>query len=296
LAIIHGAGSEDQSRSHFEAQDLMEHGGLAAGGWLGRFLRARPEAPSGALSCVAVGRLLPESELGAPSATVMETLNDFALGGSAPGLGRELQRLYALETDRLGAAAHDTFDALTRIDAMRLAVYRPANGAVYEENEFAVGLRQVAQLIKAKVGLEAASLDIGGWDSHFTQGTQLEPLLPKLARALAGFRRDLGSAMANTTVVVMTEFGRRVHENSAFGTDHGRGSVMFALGGGVRGGRVIGPWPGLNDDVLEGPGDVPVINNYRNVLAPMLLRHGTTKESLVSIFPEFPLAPVELYG
>jgi uncharacterized protein (DUF1501 family) len=179
---------------------------------------------------------------------------------------------------------------------MRAAVYRAANGAVYEENEFAVGLRQIAQLIKAKVGLEAASLDLGGWDSHFTQGTVLEPLLPKLGRALAAFRRDLGSAMANTTVVVMTEFGRRVHENSAFGTDHGRGGVMFALGAAVRGGRVIGPWPGLNDDVLEGPGDVPVINNYRNVLAPILLRHGATKESLASIFPEFALAPMELYG
>jgi uncharacterized protein (DUF1501 family) len=87
-----------------------------------------------------------------------------------------------------------------------------------------------------------------------------------------------------------------VRENSAFGTDHGRGSVMFALGGGVRGGRVIGPWPGLTDEHLEGPGDVPVINNYRNVLAPILLRHGATTESLARIFPEFDLKPLDLYG
>ncbi len=296
LAIVHGAGSEDQTRSHFEAQDLMEHGGLAAGGWLGRFLRARPEAANGALSCVAVGRLLPESLFGAPSATVMENLDDFSFGADSTSLRREVQRLYALENDQLGAAARDTFDALERLDAVHSGAYQPANGARYEKDEFAGGLQQVARLIKAKVGLEAASLDLGGWDSHFTQGTLLQSLLPKLAKGLAAFRQDLGTAMAQTTVVVMTEFGRRVRENSAFGTDHGRGSVMFALGGGVRGGRVIGPWPGLTDEHLEGPGDVPVINNYRNVLAPILLRHGATTESLARIFPEFDLKPLDLYG
>jgi uncharacterized protein (DUF1501 family) len=296
LAIIHGAGSEDQSRSHFEAQDLMEHGGLAAGGWLGRFLRARPDAASGALSCVAVGRLLPESLLGAPSATVMTNLDDFSLGAGNAGLSRELQRLYALETDRLGFAARDTFDALSRIDAMRSAPYLPANGSAYEKDEFAQGLQQVARLIKAKVGLEAASLDLGGWDSHFTQGTLLEPLLPRLAKGIAAFRRDLGPAMERTTLVVMTEFGRRVEENSAFGTDHGRGSVMFVLGGGVNGGQVFGPWPGLSKEHLEGPGDVPVIHNYRNVLAPVLLRHGASAASLSGVFPEFALKPLGLYA
>ena len=297
LAIVHGAGSEDKSRSHFEAQDLMEHGGLAAGGWLGRFLRARPEAASGALSCVAVGRLLPESLLGAPSATVMENLADFSLGAGPAGFSRELQRLYAMESGRLGVAARDTFDALARLEAMRSSAYAPENGAVYApKDEFANGLQQVARLIKANVGLEAASLDLGGWDSHFTQQTLLEPLLRRLGQGLAAFRRDLGAAMANTTVVVMTEFGRRVEENSAFGTDHGRGSVMFVMGGGIRGGKVHGPWPGLSGDHLEGPGDVPVFNNYRNVLAPVLLRHGATAESLGRIFPNFELKPLGLYA
>ncbi len=295
LAIVHGAGSEDQTRSHFEAQDLMEHGGLAAGGWLGRYLRTRAEAASGALSCVAVGRLLPESLLGAPSATVMTSLDDFSLGATTPGLRRELQQLYAEEDGLLGAAARDTFASLDRIDAMRTQTYLPANGAEYGKNDFAQGLQQVARLVKAGVGLEAASLDLGGWDSHFTQQTLLEPLLRNLGAGLAAFRRDLGKEMDRVTVVVMTEFGRRVPENSAFGTDHGRGSVMLAMGQGMRTGRVFGPWPGLDSDKLEGPGDVPVLNNYRNVLAPILARHGCDDEALRRVFPDFALQPLGLY-
>jgi len=96
-------------------------------------------------------------------------------------------------------------------------------------------------------------------------------------------------------VVVMTEFGRRVEENSAFGTDHGRGSVMFVLGGGIKGGRVLGKWPGLSREVLEGPGDLPVVTNYRNILAPILQRHGAA-DKLNQVFPEFALAPLPLYG
>ena len=102
--------------------------------------------------------------------------------------------------------------------------------------------------------------------------------------------------MERTTVVVLTEFGRRVAENSAFGTDHGRGSTMFVMGGGVRGGRVIGGWPGLKPEMLEGPGDLPVWNNYRDVLASVLLRHGAPAASMTKIFPDYALRPIELYG
>lgn len=296
LAIIHGAGSEDQTRSHFEAQDLMEHGGLAGGGWLGRFLRARSHGPSGALSCIAVGRALPESLLGAPGATVMESLDDFSLGADARGVREQLRALYALEEDGLNAAASDTFAALERIEAMRSTPYRPEHGAEYGADSFGQGLRQIARLIKAGVGLEAASIDLDGWDSHFTQETLLHPLMSRLGNGLANFRRDLGPAMERTVVVVMTEFGRRVRENSAFGTDHGRGSVMFVAGGGVRGGRVIGPWPGLGESALEGPGDLPVLNNYRNVLAPVLLRHGMAEGNLATVFPQYAVKGLDLFG
>ena len=194
------------------------------------------------------------------------------------------------------------FDALVRIEAMRTTKYQPANGATYGRDDFSNGLSQLARLIKADVGLEAASIDLPGWDSHFTQQGQVEGLAVKLAGGLAAFRRDLGARMATTTVVVMTEFGRTVEENSSFGTDHGRGSVLWVMGGGVQGGRIHGAWRGLKPDVLEkrglleGYGDLPVLNNYRNVLAPVLTRHGAGAEALGGVFPDFALEPFALFG
>lgn len=295
LAIIHAVGSEDATRSHFEAQDLMEHGGEVAGGWLGRFLRFRPQAAAGPLSAIAFGRVIPECLRGAPAATVMQSLEDFSLGAKSAALSRELSKLYALEKDFLGSAGRDTFDALRRIENLRSTPYQPAADANYGRDEFAQGLKQVARLIKARVGMEAASVDLNGWDSHFNQGTIMDPRMVQLSKGLAAFYRDMGKAMETTTVVVMTEFGRRVAENSAFGTDHGRGGVMFVLGGGTKGGRVLGHWPGLKSDLLEGPGDLPVTTNYRNVLAPVMQRHGAGEE-LKRIFPDFEIEPLGLYS
>ncbi len=302
LAIVHACGTEDQTRSHFEAQDLMEHGGVVAGGWLGRYLRTRPVESRGALACVAVGKALPECLLGAPAVTVMQSLEEFSIAGRTPAFGSQLERLYAMQRGQLGAAARDTFEALVRIEAMRTTTYQPGNGASYGRDEFAGGLSQVARLIKADVGLEAASIDLPGWDSHFAQQGQVEGLAGRLADGLAAFRRDLGARMATTTVVVMTEFGRTVEENSAFGTDHGRGSALWVMGGGVRGGKVHGAWRGLAPEnlerrgVLEGYGDLPVLNNYRNVLASVLTRQGATAQGLAEVFPEFALEPLGLFG
>lgn len=295
LAIIHAVGSEDSTRSHFEAQDLMEHGGEVAGGWLGRFLRFRPiAAAAGPLSAIAFGRVIPECLRGAPAATVMRSLEEFSLGARSAPLSRQLSRLYALEKDFLGSAGRDTFEALRRIENLRSTPYQAAADADYGRDEFSQGLRQVARLIKARVGMEAASVDLGGWDSHFNQGAIMDPRMVQLSQGLAAFYRDMGKAMGTTTVVVMTEFGRRVAENSAFGTDHGRGSVMFVLGG-VKGGRVLGRWPGLKSEFLEGPGDLPVTTNYRNVLAPVLQRHGAGND-LKLIFPDFQIEPFALYS
>ncbi len=295
LAIVHAVGSEDATRSHFEAQDLMEHGGEVAGGWLGRFLRFRPKAAAGPLSAIAFGRVIPECLRGAPAATVMQSLDDFSLGAKSAALSRELNKLYALEKDFLGDAGRDTFDALRRIENLRSTPYQPTADADYGRDEFAQGLKQVARLIKARVGMEAASVDLNGWDSHFNQGTIMDPRMVQLSKGLAAFCRDMGKAMETTTVVVMTEFGRRVAENSAFGTDHGRGGVMFVLGGGTKGGRVLGRWPGLKSDLLEGPGDLPVTTNYRNVLARVLQRHGGGDDSKL-IFPDFNIEPFALYS
>ncbi len=301
LAIVHACGIEDDTRSHFEAQDLMEHGGVAAGGWLGRFMRTRSASGAGALACVAVGKALPECLLGAPSVSVMQSFEDFALAGGAPAFRSQLERLYAMERGRLGAAAKDTFDALVRIENLRNTPHRAANGAEYGRDEFSAGLARLAQLIKAEVGLEAASIDLPGWDSHFAQQGQVENLAARLAVGLEAFRRDLGARMATTTVVVMTEFGRTVEENSAFGTDHGRGSAMLVLGGGVAGGRMHGAWHGLDPEklerrgILEGYGDLPVLNNYRDVLAPVLSRNGASSADLAAIFPAFDLKPLGIF-
>ena len=300
LAIIHGAGGESDSRSHFEAQDLMEHGGIAAGGWLARFLRARGPSQS-PLSAVALSATLPESLSGAPSAAALQSLEEFAISSKKDGKNddafkRELRRLYDLERGPVKDAAVATFEALNRIESID-AKAKPLHGAEYDEKDyFGQGLRQVAQLIRADVGLDAASVDLHGWDTHFTQLSGIEPLMLRLANGLAAFRRDLGARMATTTVVVMTEFGRRVAENSAFGTDHGRGGVSFVMGGGVKGGRVLGGWTSLKPEILDGPGDLPVTNNYRNILAPVLTRHGATPEGLANIFPDFTLNPLGLYA
>ena len=262
----------------------------------------RPPAGAGALACVAVGKALPECLIGAPSASVMQTFEDFSLGGGTAAFRAQLERLYAMERGNLGAAARDTFDALVRIEALRTSPRPPDNGAVYPRDDFSAGLGRLAQLIKADVGLEAASIDLPGWDSHFAQQGQVDTLAGRLAEGIAAFRRDLGLRMATTTVVVMTEFGRTVEENSAFGTDHGRGSAMFVLGGGVQGGRLYGEWHGLAPDklerrgVLEGYGDLPVLNNYRNVIASVLHRHGATPANLAATFPGFGLKPIPLFG
>lgn len=296
LALIHAAGSEDDSRSHFDAQDFMEHGGVAAGGWLGRFLRYRDRPSHAPLSAIALGKTFPECLRGAPSVTVMQSMDDFSLGPQAAGLPAQLERLYSAQHDRLAAAGRDTLNALARIERAKKSTYVPRNGAQYGKDEFSLGLLQAAQLIKARVGLEAVSIDLPGWDSHFTQGTIMNPLMRQLGAGLAAFCADLGPpALAQTTIVVMTEFGRRVQENSSFGTDHGRGSAMLVIGGGVRGGRVIGKWPGLAADFLTGPGDLQVVHNYRNVLGSILLRHGTAQH-MKTVFPDFILEPVELYG
>lgn len=294
LAIVHAVGSEDVTRSHFEAQDLMEHGGLAAGGWLGRFLRYRPGRQPGALAAVAIGAELPECLRGAPAVSVFRSVDELSLGERAHVLAPQLARLYGARGDALGAAGRDTLEALSRVERLRAARYVPAHDAVYPNDELGRGLMQVARLIKARVGLEAASIDLDGWDSHFAQQALIEPLMARLASALLAFHRDLGPMMATTTVVVMTEFGRRLAENASLGTDHGRGSVMMMLGGGVRGGRVLGSWPGLAAGLLDGPGDLPVTVNYRDVLAPIIGRQRPGAP-LGRIFPEYALAPVRLY-
>ncbi|GMV99438.1 MAG: hypothetical protein AMXMBFR84_05770 [Candidatus Hydrogenedentota bacterium] len=294
LAIVHKAGSEDSTRSHFEAQDMMEHGG-DAGGWLGRYLRHRPGREAGALAAVAIGKTMPESLRGAPGAVAMESLEEFGLGSDADPFMRAIADAYARETNGLGLVARQTLTALHRLETFQRKGYMPSDGAVYPDDRFGRGMMQIARLIKARVGMEAACIDLDGWDSHFAQGSLIDPNMTSLAEGLVAFRRDLGALMKHTTVVVMTEFGRRTYENASLGTDHGRGSVMLVMGADVKGGRVYGEWKGLDNEVLEGPGDLPVYHNYRDVIAPVMTWHSGVTD-LNPVFPSYRIAPMELYG
>jgi len=296
LAIVHCTGSEDESRSHFAAQDFMEHGGLAAGGWLGRFLRLRPDAGESPLTAVAIGTRLPECLRGAPSCAAIQSLDDFGLGPDVPpGFLENLGRLYQAAPRELGPAGRSALAALARIQALTGSDYRPSNEAEYAADSFSAGLRQIARLIKGRVGLQAATLDLGGWDSHITQSVIMDPPMQRLAAGLHAFATDLGTEeLGRTQIVVMTEFGRRVAENSAAGTDHGRGGVMFLLGGGIAGGRIHAAWPDLASQ-LAGPGDLPVTHNYRDVLAPLLARQAPATD-LLKVFPNHLPNPLPLFG
>jgi uncharacterized protein (DUF1501 family) len=293
LSAIHAVGSEDQTRSHFEAQDFMEHGGLAAGGWLGRFLRVRPDAGESPLTAVAIGSQLPECLRGAPSCAAMQSLQDFGLGKHAnPAFIQQLAGLYGTTSGLLGTAGAQAVAALKKIESLANDRTEPANGARYGNDAFGQGMKQIAQLLKARLGLQAVAISLGGWDSHLTQSSVINRPILQLGNGLAAFAQDLGKKLlANTTVIVMTEFGRRVAENSAGGTDHGLGGAMFLLGGSHQGGRMHGTWQGLASDQLSGPGDLPVMNNYRNVLAP-LLSNISPDAPMNQVFPNFSLDPL----
>jgi len=294
LAVVHCAGSEDESRSHFDAQDFMEHGGLAAGGWLGRFLRVRPDQSESPLAAVAIGSQLPECLRGAPSCAAIQSLDDFGFGPNLPaGFLTNLAALYKLAPRHLAPAGQSAMMALERIDALR-SQNLTTTSATYQLDDFSNGLRQIARLIQGRVGLQAATIDLGGWDSHITSSVIMDPPTQRLANGLNAFAADLGPpGLARTQIVVMTEFGRRVAENSAAGTDHGRGSVMFLLGGGIAGGKVHASWPDLEHE-LAGPGDLPVRHNYRDVLAPVLSRIAPGTD-LAKVFPSHALTPLTLF-
>ena len=284
LAVLHAVGSNDQTRSHFEAMNAMERGLPAAGsgaasGWLARHLLATQGVTTSPLRAVSFGPIMPDSLRGGTEAIAIESLADFRL--IVPDAEKErqaqvveaLRELYRDGKDEMAHAGRETLNVLDTLNKLNPATYVPSNGATYPKSDLGEGLRQVALLIRSGLGLEVAALDKGGWDSHVAQGSTsgwLTSLLEDVGQSIAAFANDLGGEMKRVTLVVMTEFGRRVQENSGLGTDHGRASFMMVLGGGVHGGKVHGAWPGLAPDQLEGPGDLRVTTDYRNVLAEIV--------------------------
>ncbi len=281
LAVVHDAGSSDETRSHFYAQPLLERGGAAgAGGWLSRFAKAR----GGGLPALAFGAALPESLRGGAPAAALRTLADLDPGPRVAQLAEDLAELYAAD-EMLARAALDTREALTRLRELDGKPYRPADGVQWGRGEFAQQLAQTARMLKGGVRPPAVCLDLFGWDSHVAQSQLLAPLMRELAQGLANFALDLGALFDRVSVVVYTEFGRRVAENSALGTDHGHGFAMFVLGGGVRGGAHA-RWSGLASDALIGPGDLPGSIDFRAALAPVVERHGVSAREVFGALDE----------
>lgn len=301
MAFIHATGSPDESRSHFEAMDLMERGATENGdytGWLARHLATLDSGNSSSLRAVGIGDMLPASLTGAVSSTALQSIAEYHLDGRPERVGQMtnlLQALYEQNQDMLTAVARQTFasiEVLRKIDTEGYV----ANGRPYQENEFGQAMRMVAQLIKAEVGVEVACIDLGGWDTHVAQGGAsgtLASLLTELADGLAAFYEDLQSRMGNVTVVVMSEFGRRLQENGGLGTDHGHGNMMMVLGRGINGGQVLARWPGLHDEQLVGPGDLAVTTDYRDVLGEIIQKR-LNNPLLPDIFPGYAVNPLGL--
>ncbi len=299
LAIVHACGAPDESRSHFRAMALMERGveteSGPASGWLGRHLATHNTGNDSPLRAIGLGERIPASIRGPVPASALRSIADFHLGGDEQALRAMQAALSALYTtdDVLGPAGVDTLSVMQVLSKLDLDAYQPTTDQPYPESELGMGLKQVAMLVKAEVGLEVAAVDHGGWDTHFLQGGsqgQMAGLLDDLGRSLAAFHADLFDYADRLSVVVMSEFGRRLQENGSLGTDHGHGSLMLALGGHVRGGQVHGQWPGLSEEALVGPGDLAVTTDYRDVLGE-LCRKRLLNDALAEIFPGHEVAP-----
>lgn len=296
LAVVHAAGLiSTADYSHFDAQGLMECGSDDAGigsGWLARHLLCRPQAKD-ALRAVAMGPHVAASLSGYRRATALDGLGTFQLamtGTAYDQIMRALEHLYTDSGRPATHAAHETFDALRRVAAIRDQAYVPAHHVEYPRSALGNALLNVAQVAKGVPELEAVTLDAGGWDTHAAQNAVLPGLLADLAASLVAFTTDLGGLMRHTTIVVMSEFGRRVEENSAGGTDHGHGNVMFVIGEGVRGRRVYSHWPGVAPSHLD-YGDLAVTTDYRQVLSDVV-KHRMQNHHVNRVFPGLHYKPV----
>jgi uncharacterized protein (DUF1501 family) len=279
LAIVHACGSPDSTRSHFDAQDYMESatpGVKSTGdGWLNRYLQARQPESATAFRAVALGPQLPRVLQGTAPAIAVNRISEFGIHSEKLEASFEAQ--YADAADRvLNGTGREAFEAIKMLKVADPSKYRPAHGAEYPRSPFGQALKQIAQLTTADIGLEVAFADIGGWDTHVNQGAaqgQLAARLDDFARSVAALVTDLDERMADTVVLTMSEFGRAVAENGNRGTDHGHGNAMMVIGGGVRGGRVYGKWPGLAVDRRYEGRDLAVTTDFRDVFGEIVVRH-----------------------
>ncbi len=303
MAVIHAAGLDFDTRSHFDAMEYVELGTPGykntPSGWITRHLQSTPSGSSGLIPTISTSEP-PTSLLNFTPNVNMYSPDDLTLWDKGQGAEQKqaLRRLYGGES-LLAQVGQRTLDALQAVQPLVDNEYQPSNGAVYNDDEFGQQLKTVAQMIKLDAGLQVAAVDFGGWDTHEYQNTgadgYLADLLGALGDGLANFFLDLDSGYSDhLSIVVMSEFGRRLVQNESQGTDHGHGSVMLALGGGVNGGQVFGQWPGLANDQLYDRADLAVTTDYRQVLRE-LIANRLDNPNTDTVFPGFDAAPLGIF-
>jgi uncharacterized protein (DUF1501 family) len=305
LAVVHAVGSPDATRSHFDAQDFMESGtpGVKSteDGFLARAIAAKTEKDASPLRAVALGPALPRILSGAGGAVAMQNVAQFGIraGAASSQVQTSFESMYAdAVAGALGGTAKESFEASKILKSADPQKLQPENGAVYPTNPLGNSLRQIAQLIKSNVGLEIAFTDVGGWDTHAGEGGaqgQLANNLRNFSDAIAAFAKDLGSRMGDVVLVTMSEFGRTVRENGNRGTDHGHANVMLVLGGGVKGGKVYGKWPGLSSQQLYENRDLAVTTDFRDVFSELLTKQLGVG-ALKSVFPGYDVSTAKWRG
>jgi uncharacterized protein (DUF1501 family) len=305
LAIVHAVGSPNNTRSHFDAQDYMESAApgnkAASDGWLNRLMQSGPPTGPSAFRAVALSRSMPRSLMGRAPALAMTGISEFGIraGQASPQFEQDFQAIYAQTGgDKFQKASIEAFEAVKMLKKANPAQYQPTNGAAYPQSQFGQALLQIAQLIKADVGLEIAFADISGWDTHANQGAsrgQMAGQLQEFSQGLAALYRDLGERMNDVVVLTMTEFGRTIRQNGSGGTDHGHASCMFLLGSPIKGGKVFGKWPGLAQEQLYEGRDLALTTDFRDVFAEVASRHIGTKD-MAAIFPGYKPDPQRFLG
>lgn len=305
LAVIHSAGSPDNTRSHFDAQDYMESGTpgnkSTRDGWLNRVMQTETGDPS-LFRAVAMTAQVPRSLMGRAPTIAMTNLADFSVqaGAYTQSVQGGFEGLYQqLNTkDSLGDTGKETFEAVNFLKKVNPAQYKPENGAVYPNSALGRTLLQIAQMIKAGVGLEVAFAEVGGWDTHVNEGSsrgQLANLLRDFGGAIAALATDLGARMDDVVILTMSEFGRTARENGNRGTDHGHANAMFVLGNSVKGGKVYGDWGGLSNDKLYEARDLAVTTDFRDVFGEVAYKHLNNR-NLDKIFPGYTSNPTNFRG
>lgn len=291
-AVVHAVGYQPANRSHFVSQDLYETAlqlNTTRDGWINRHLQVTTSPTQAPVRALALSGALPRAMVGSYPCYNVASTQDLVFGGSASerllletvveqtvtaGMPTTLRNAYQGGVDAFGLI--DLFSVLSP------STYAPANGAVYPTTTLGKGLKEVAEVVKAGLGVEFFCVDQGGWDHHHNLVSNIGPLATDLNNSITAFFQDLGALASEVVLVAMSEFGREVQQNGSNGTDHGVGGAMLVMGGLVQGGAVRGVWPTLATSALDSGRFLAASNDFRDVLREILMNHmGGTDPAVV---------------